>query len=545
MTLMIDYEVDAPQLLEFESDFERLKFEGRSAANVYAELGIDRNDLFEHAERAESLVRAYAGNDMPEEAIQMALVHDVFDRFWNTTSTKSTFDRRESAKYILLDMFTEKYFAANQVDYALGILHDMVKVEQESGKHRSEMAKEARKDKGQKTISTEVINMLTDKYEGDIPKNVWETIEPYIDFEHMDNFLHDTNIESLVIKACELVDNMRHPSSTRESAILQDVLEAESFYAPILEVIGYDGLASSLRSEAHCIRLMKQDKSEVLKTATEELEKIEHLGIDSIANEVFGDWRVNGCINAVGIDSLTDKVPVTVGDCMIKTKNSNNIDVKYRIKTVGSLADKMERYGKEMPKDIVGFTVISNNEEDSARDFADFIIDRMPEMTETIAKNKQKAFFVQGSEEYIGMIRQILEEKLKNQLSDGRKLEDLVEFKAQSPGQLEEAGHRKLNVAKVTMQTKQGVFVETQFLTKKEREAARTGEVAHIIFKYFRQLEKIGKDVSAQEKRAIVEQATKVLGSVHNRRLFMNRHNLQVNERSIRGAEAVAFALAT
>ena len=517
-----------------ETEPVRLPFGAEKAAEVYAELGIDREDLFEHAKKTESLVRSFAGSEMPEEAIQMVLVHDVFDRFWNRESSKCTKERQEAAKYVLLDMFTEKLFSEEQVRYCLCILHDMVKVEKASGEHRLHMAKEADTDNG--LLSRETISMLSEKYEDVVSKEAWSTTEPYIKFKGMDEFLGGTNIEALVIKACELVDNMRHPSSQRESALLQDVLEAESFYAPILEVIGFDGLASTLRGEAHYIRLMRCECADVLKSASEILDGIEEIGIDTIAEDVFGSWKRSKCLSSVGVDASTGKTPVTVGDLKIANQYGD-ATVKYRIKTVGSLADKFERYGGEVPKDIVGFTVISADEESSARNFANFIIERMPELTGTRAKNKESSFFVQGSEDYVNTVRKILEAQKDIDM-------DLIQFKPQSKEQEKNEGHRKLKVSKVTLKTQSGVPVEVQFLTQDERKEARTGEVAHIIYKYFTYLEKIGKQPTAKQKREMIEEAKKVLEDMHERRGKLNPHSLRVNAQSLDGEREVEYALA-
>ncbi len=380
---------------EAETGSERFQFDAERAALAYANLGIDREDILEHARRTQSLVRSFAGNDMPEEAMQMVLVHDVFDRFWNHESSKCIIERQEAAKVVLLDMFTEQHFSEEQVRYCLCLLHDMVEAERVSGEHRVQMAQEADTDSG--SLACKTIYMLSEKHEGPVSAEAWRTTEPYIMFARMGEFLHSTNIEALVIKACELVDNMRHPSSDRESALLQDVLEAESFYAPILEVIGFDGLASVLRGEAHRVRLTMRGLADALNGAHEIVQNIEHIGIDTIAHDVFGGWKVGECVNSVGIDISTGNVPVTVGDGEIVNAHGA-AEVKYRIKTEGSLADKFERYDGAMPKDIVGFTVISADRETSALNFADFIVERMPELVETTARGKESPFFVQGSE---------------------------------------------------------------------------------------------------------------------------------------------------
>lgn len=526
-TLEKDLGLSSHENHEASNELERPLFDAERAVSDYADQGIDtRSDVEEHARQTESLVRAFAGNVMPEEAIRLSLVHDVFDRFWHTEGPKYASDRAELAKAVLLDMFTdpEREFSYKQVEYSTCLLHDMVEVEKASGEHRRMMAQESSED-------DEVVSMLSDKYQGEIPPEVWKTTEPYIMFSYMREFLWKTNIESLVVKACELIDNMREPSSLRESALLQDVLEAESFYAPILEVIGFDGLASVLRGEAHRIRLTKRGLGHFVETAEQEVQKIEQIGIDRIAADVFGPWYAGEHAYSVDEDALTGKVPVVVGDGKITT-SSGDAEIKFRIKTTGSLADKLVQYEGEMPKDLVGFTVVSKDIEASASNFADFIVQRMPELTASCAKSKKQPYYIYGSMECMTKTRAILEERGVDM--------DNCQFVVEADEDIQKNGRRKLHVAKATLLTNDNVPVEVQFLTEHERKESRVGEVAHIIYKY---LTKYGARMEAEEKATMVAEAVEVLRELHRRKEYLNPHSLEANERSRLGGEQVRHSL--
>ena len=87
-----------------------------------------------------------------------------------------------------------------------------------------------------------------------------------------------------------------------------------------------------------------------------------------------------------------------------------------------------------------------------------------------------------------------------------------------------------------------GVPVEVQFVTKAERQRARTGEVAHIIYKYIRQLEQQGSasdedKVSDENKYAIAKEMSRLLKQIHQRRDYAS-HDLMVNERSTPARDA-------
>ena len=508
----------------------RCKLDGENAVRLYAELCIDtRDDGYEHAKRTASSLSAFAGDKIPEEAIQLALVHDVFDRFWHKESSKYTPQRAKVAQMILLDMMTEQRFTEKQINYCLCQLHDMVKTEQASGQHRVSMAGETHMGGG---MSGHVVAILSEKYNGTIDSMLWQATEPYIDFVEIGEFLCDTNIEAVLTKAVELLDNMRKPSSGRESALLQDILEAESFYAPILEVLGVDGLASALRGEAHTIRLMKQGRGHLVDAARNELTRIRNIGIDKITGEVFGGWSAGECRNAVGYDEEAGEVPVIVGDSTV-WPSSGAAAVKYRIKTAGSLANKLDRYGGAMPADLVGYTVISSDKRVSAANFADFIVECMPGLEGVCAKSKEKPFYVYGSSEYVNIVRQALVNRGVNP--------DICQLDPRAERDIEDKGYRKLEVAKATLRTSDGVPVEVQFITKAERAESRTGEVAHIIYKY---LDQCSGTMTRDRARQVVAEAKRILRDMWERRTYLSPNNLDVNERSLAGGQSVAVALA-
>ena len=100
---------------------------------------------------------------------------------------------------------------------------------------------------------------------------------------------------------------------------------------------------------------------------------------------------------------------------------------------------------------------------------------------------------------------------------------------------------QKYQVSKVTFLmdhpgVDKGVPVEVQFVTKAERQRARTGEVAHIIYKYIRQLEQQGS-ASDEDKYAIAKEMSRLLKQIHQRRDYAS-HDLMVNERSTPARDA-------
>ncbi len=540
----------------------------RAALDGYQRMGIDtRGDLTEHADRVIGGVDAFAGKLLHPLAFVAVILHDIVDRFWNEDSPKFNEERSVAAHELASEAVRVMGLTEEEAVYLSALLNDLVGVEIASGAHRKGVANEVISGSEVNGLPKEIIEMISDSYQGEIPSEVWLATEPYLDFDHMYNMLYEKNIESFIIKAAELVDNMANPSSNRESALFQDVLEAESFYAPILEVLGFDGLASVLRSYAHRRRLISYDEAKGREqihdtkssTTTEEsgpsgakcigeaelvIEKIENIGMEKVAQHIFGDNRLL-TQPAVGEDH-EGNVPIQIGDLLMDWHGSEISLGRYRLKTVGSLASKMHNKGGVTPMDIVGMTVVSGDVRESARAFVAFMTERVdcPEsgLLEHKADSKERPFFVSGSTEHIGAVKQELRLKGVD--------EKRVQFEEKSSEYANERGQKPLEVSKITFfATIDGIQVptEVQFVTQGERERMRTGDIAHIIYKYLKQL---GDDddpekskITNEQRRRIIESAVKVLASMHARKQHLNPESLEVNERSLTGAQSMRYAL--
>ena len=528
-------QLDTPQK-KFEINLERpsLEFPFQLTLEGYFQgEGVnERKDLMAHAERTMKLVEEFAGLKLPPEAIHAVLLHDVVDRFHNRDSQKCTPERRQAAGLALADVFTNPKIdmTCAQVSYVASLLADFIAVEEASGRHRLKVAN---------TIPENIREIITDRYEGSVPAEAWRQIEPFVDVEQMAEFLDKTNIEAVIIKACELLDNMRYPSSSRESAKLQDVLEAESFYAPLCEVMGFDGLAASLRSQAHIIRLEGQGKCKLIEEICEQYETIRQVGVRNLVNTIFGTEKVK--TEAVVGPRSEESCPnrsIHIGDFL--AKNGKKVEGKYRLKTVGSWAAKVHEARQNdkleyTPMDVLGLTVISGTVKDQARDFVEFLqrrIDMNPAFQLKKANSKSSAIYVQGTVNYVNAVRW---EMWQHGFDIGR-----CEFAIQDDESVKQRG-QKYQVSKATFlmdhpELDKGVPVEVQFVTKAERRRSRTGEVAHIIYKYIRQLER-KRPVPDKEKHFIAQTMSRLLKQIHQRRDYAS-HDLMVNERSITARDA-------
>ena len=477
----------------------------------------EREDFKDHAYRVYKIVKAYTSDDLPPEAASLSLIHDVADRMFNKKSTKYNDTWARNATDALYEFMDDENISHDQLKYSACLLADMVEIEQNAAHHRKLMAKIAEEESNDDY--REAYSLVAERYMGEVSPDQWRVAQPLLDLDHMRMGMDKVNIEAFIIKGAEIMDNLQYPSSKRESAVLQDVLEAESFYAPILEAMGYEAFAAELRSVAKVRRLIGQGKEDLVKSAKEIQDRILQVGMGKIADKIFG---VNdGTINyAIRKDEDSGEYSTHMGEFAADTKYGNMVAGNWRIKTVGSLADKLK--GGDGIMDIVGMMVISRDRETTACDFAHFIADRLKEFRPVCARSKNRPVYIQGTKEYVDAVEQNLRE-----LGVGS---DEYLVKIDTDEKREQRGYSIYEISKVTFAVDVDdveVPVEIQFITKDERRRARTGEVSHIAYKYL-QSQGFGKDNLEKEttrqrveRMKIVSLAKEVLGDLHKRRYDM------------------------
>jgi len=487
----------------------------------------EREDFKDHAYRVYKIVKAYTSDDLPPEAASLSLIHDVADRMFNKKSTKYNDTWARNATDALYEFMDDENISHDQLKYSACLLADMVEIEQNAAHHRKLMAKIAEEESNDDY--REAYSLIAERYMGKVSPDQWRVAQPLLDLDHMRMGMDKVNIEAFIIKGAEIMDNLQYPSSKRESAVLQDVLEAESFYAPILEAMGYEAFAAELRSVAKVRRLIGQGKEDLVKSAKETQDRILQVGMDKIADKIFG---VNdGTINyAIRKDEDSGEYSTHMGEFAADTKYGNMVAGNWRIKTVGSLADKL--------MDIVGMMVISRDRETTACDFAHFIADRLKEFRPVCARSKNRPVYIQGTKEYVDAVEQNLRE-----LGVGS---DEYLVKIDTDEKCEKRGYSIYEVSKVTFAVDIDdveIPVEIQFLTKDERHRARIEEISHLIYKYLQSLgfseDNLEKETTRQrvERMKIVSLAKEVLGALYKRRSDMkaskNTGNLGLNPKSL------------
>ena len=493
----------------------------------------EREDFKEHAYRVHKIVKAYTGDDLPPEAASLSLIHDVADRMFNKKSTKYNDVWARNAADALYGFMDDEKISHDQLEYSASLLADMAKIEQSAAHHRKLMAEIAEEESNEDY--QEIYSLVAERHMGEVFPEQWAIAQPLLDLDHMRLEMDKVNIEAFIIKGAEIMDNLQNPSSRRESSVLQDVLEAESFYAPILEAMGYEAFAAELRSVAKIRRLIGQGREDLVENAKEVQDRVLRVGMEKIAGRIFG---VNdGTISyAIRKDEDSGKYSTHMGEFAADTEYGNTVAGNWRIKTVGSLADKLK--GGDGIMDIVGMMVISRDRETTACDFAHFIADRLKEFRPVCARNKNKPIYIQGTKEYVDIVEQNLREL-------GMSSDEYL-IKIDTDEKCEKRGYPIYEISKVTFVVvvdNVEIPVEIQFITKDERCRARTGEVSHIAYKYL-QSQGFGKDNLEKEttrqrveRMKIVSLAEEVLGALYKRRYDMknskNTGDLGLNPKSL------------
>lgn len=499
----------------------------------------EREDFKDHAYRVYNIVKAYTSDDLPPEAASLSLIHDVADRMFNKKSTKYNKTWARNAANALYEFMDDENVSHDQLKYSACLLADMAEIEQSAAHHRRLMAKIAEEESNEGY--REIYSLVAKRHMGKVSPEQWAIAQPLLDLDYMRMEMDKVNIEAFIIKGAEIMDNLQHPSSKRESAVLQDVLEAESFYAPILEAMGYEAFAAELRSVAKVRRLIGQGREDLVESAKEIQDRVLQVGTKEITGKIFGvnDSAINYAIRK---DEDSGEYSTHMGEFVANTKyentdtkNENTVAGNWRIKTVGSLADKLK--GGDGIMDIVGMMVISKDRETTACDFAHFIADRLKEFRPVCARGKNRPIYIQGTKEYVNAVEQNLHKLGVD--SD----EYLV--KIDTDEKCEKRGYSIYEVSKVTFAVDIDdveIPVEIQFLTKDERHRARIEEISHLIYKYLQSLgfseDNLEKETTRQrvERMKIVSLAKEVLGALYKRRSDMkaskNTGNLGLNPKS-------------
>ncbi len=440
-------------------------------------LRVHEPRALEHPLRVAKILYDFAGDMLPTETLEAALLHDIVERYENTDSLQ-----RPNAKIVLQEYFDDKNTDNDKKIFVSSLLGDMKTVEDAAETYRTAYDEDPR-----------LAEILSGKPTSEIirPQH-WFAQSKTVDVEKMQILLEAVNLESVLIKAAELLDNIIH-TPPKDRSLIQDVFEAESFYAPLCEILGFDGLSMALRDAAAHNRFNKSGNNFVLNQAVELVNTVEAEGsIDAVIVKLFGDDALNEPVlgrlseHAVRVDEV------------IASAGGIELAGVARVKSVGSLALKLARGAGEPPMDIIGITFIAEDVKMASRFFHALLarIEELPDVDPVPAPSRDEAIHIRGDSDFVT-------EFLKDASPDAK-----IDIKVQPAGAFQ--------VAKVTLKMHHKVPVEIQVQTKEDRKNAREGYAAHI-----------------RHKDGGREHAIAALGSIHERKKKLQKDRLDVNGQSI------------
>lgn len=305
----------------------------------------------------------------------------------------------------------------------------------------------------------------------------WMAEDNLIDFEQLSKLIRNINLESLLICSAKTLNFLRE-NNEKTPEVLDKIRQAESMLAPICEIIGFDGLAMALNNASIITRFNNTGRGYFVEQATQLIDMYgssetlfdamkgsmkECLGHDAVADY---DYAVNS--------KPEDPVHRTVFFHGLAYSESagGEVDIKGRLKTVGSLAKKLydsyiEKGYIEIPMDIMATTIVTSDVDQSAKVF-DLIINNSkdnPSITPLPSPSKASAAYVQGEP---GFVKKITANHQKN---------DSIDTKIVSA----EDG---VQVAKVTFEYKlpqinTPLRMEVQIVTLADRMSMRYGARCH------------------------------------------------------------------
>ncbi|MCL1877006.1 hypothetical protein FWF74_03175 [Candidatus Saccharibacteria bacterium] len=336
-----------------------------------------------------------------------------------------------------------------------------------------------------------------------------------ISIEDMCNLLGTVDLEAIPILGAKSLAFMCNRMPLRGNDIQEvsnspemqnQMALAQTLLAPACELIGYDGLAMALQSVVSQAAMRRDRQTYFIDKAREVLDQLpppEELQED--ITRVIGGLLDHDSINAESFQG-GERHGILFGEGLWDRGNDlPDGRFVYRRKSTGSIATKVQddyrKYGRiETPRDIVGITIIAQDDKERLRIFGQMI-------TNAGRVDDQKI----GSAKIIGssdFIEQMISGISGTYDENAAKLEAPVER------------NNGYQTAKVYIRRKNTPF-EIQVTTRQERDMNRYGRTAHILYK------KPKRGDSAESGDQIDEKILEFMADIHDRREHIGEAELR------------------
>jgi ppGpp synthetase/RelA/SpoT-type nucleotidyltranferase/5'-deoxynucleotidase YfbR-like HD superfamily hydrolase len=278
--------------------------------------------------------------------MEMAVaLHDALDHGLINPKSK---DAKTKTQAFIGDLY-EKVGDKDEFIYALGCAISAGRWEEEVGEAWRYAGAEAFDDK---TIGER--RQITAAIERNDSINIEEAVlkaarpdKLALDTASLRHTMQTRDVEGLILKAVELLDNLDNPPPNNPASTWRDCVETIKCYAPALELFGFNELANDLRGKA--LEYFYEDPGVVDKA------KAQHDLSESHFNFVNDE-----------IESVVTEILRVAGQDITLPELSGRSKLISRIKSEGSIREKLsrEKYAKaDYVPDGIGYTLIVPNHE--------------------------------------------------------------------------------------------------------------------------------------------------------------------------------------
>ena len=291
--------------------------------------------------------------------------------------------------------------------------------------------------------------------------------------------IHDkTNVESQLIGAAYAIDDMAH-APDNDQALIDRIIRAESFYSVPLEIYGFHAYDTLLRSTASKIRVLRSGHEQLLEQSRAILDGAKSFETEDILRHFFEANSASHSFQTAHESFYDETISYTSTSLGELTHDKQQGTLKTRVKGLGGFALKRLTNPNYInnhtnhPSDVFGMLAVLPDEAQLGSFFADTIerVLKDDAITLTTAASKKAPLYIQGTRDFVQVIRNSLPEELSS----------LVDC---DPDRFEGATSDEIyQVAKFTCTLHIGgheLPIEFQFQTQRDRVNARLGTPSHM-----------------------------------------------------------------
>ena len=453
---------------------EHVSLAAHQVLREYADvtLRLDPEAIRQKGERIASTLHLFVSDRLPDPAYDIAALLPLI----RVMHTPDTTQQRPAAAFAVADYLTSpanrEQISLEHLSYIEDVAGDFKIIDAAVYEYQEQIAAK------DTAFGAQVLRAITVEDDFPIPAHFWTEARAGVNVPSMSKVIHEVNVESIVIGAAALLDDIVYGQDPREQ--LHNLMVAETFYCPALDALGMWAMDSAMRNAVNRVRLTNAGQTDLIANAHAMLAPIKAIGQERVLEAVF-DSPISDATTRFHLDNETEYGSTIhfIDTNITPVGLTTDVRIISRIKGVESVAMKMHEkpdYKDVVPSDIIGLTAVVKGEAQMAELF-NLIVDRIESLDNcrfVTAGSKKEPVFVKGGEEF----KQSLREKFSPAVLA------MADFDEKSDKNKKPV--TDFQVAKMTfMMTVDDVDIpiEFQFQTEIDRERAETGDSPHFIQK--------------------------------------------------------------